>query len=277
MTELSDTVSLHDGRTLPHIGFGTWRLDDDSGPNAVSTAIDLGYRFLDTAELYRNEEAVREGVEESGHTRGDVIIQSKVWNNHQGYDATRQALEASLERLGTDYLDLYLIHWPAPQQDLYVDTWKSMLKAQDEGLIRSIGVSNFLPQHIERLVRETGQTPAVNQIELHPYFNQADLRSWHAEAGIPIQCWGPLGHRSGNLFEEKTLTSIAAEHGKTPAQIVLRWHLQHGLLPIPKSQNPDRIRQNLELFDFALNDAEMTAIDRLDTGKRQGDDPATFG
>lgn len=271
---MNEPMELSDGLRMPRIGFGTWRLTDESAPAAVAAALEDGYRLIDTAELYKNEKGVGEGVRASG-LREEVVVQSKVWNDHHGTEEPRRALERSLELLGLDRIDVYLVHWPAPAQDLYVDTWRALAEAREEGLVASIGVSNFLPAHIERLIAETGVAPALNQIELHPYFNQAALRDWHAEKGIAVQAWGPLGQRSGSLMDEPVLREVSEAHGKDAGQVILRWHLQHGTVPVPKSSNPERIRSNLEVFDFELSDAEMEAIDGLDTGVRQGMDPET--
>lgn len=260
---------------MPRIGYGTYKVGDDEAQRAVEAALTTGYRLVDTAEMYGNEVGVGRAINGSDVAREDVFLTTKVWNDHHGSDQARAALEASLERLGTDYLDLYLIHWPSPKQGLYVETFESLLKAKEEGLIRSAGVSNFLPEHLERLHAETGVWPSVNQVELHPYFNQAPLRSWHAERGIATESWGPLGQRTGSVLAEPAVTAAAEAHGKSPGQVVIRWHLQNGCVVIPKSAKESRIAENFDVFDFALTKAEMEAIDALETGKRQGIDPGS--
>ncbi|WP_100445411.1 aldo/keto reductase [Glycomyces xiaoerkulensis] len=273
MTDLSAPITLNDGVSMPRIGYGTYKVGDSEARRTVEAALEAGYRLIDTAEMYGNETGVGRAVRESGLAREGLFLTSKVWNDHHGYDAARRALEDSLERLGTDYLDLFLIHWPSPRQDLYVETFQALLQAKEEGLIRSAGVSNFLPEHLERVRDETGDWPSVNQVELHPYFNQAGLRDWHRERGIATQSWGPLGQRTGSLLGEKPVAAAAEAHGRTPAQVVIRWHLQHGCVVIPKSSRPERIAANLDVFGFELSGAEMDAIDGLETGRRQGIDP----
>lgn len=273
MSELSAPIELNDGVVMPRIGYGTYKVGDDESQRTVETALELGYRLVDTAEMYGNELGVGRAVAASGLPRDEVFVTTKVWNDHHGRDATRRALEGSLERLGVDYLDLYLIHWPSPKQGLYSETFQAILDAKEEGLVRSAGVSNFLPEHLERVHSETGVWPSVNQIELHPYFNQAETRAWHAEHGIVTESWGPLGQRTGSLLAEEPVTAAAAAHGKSPAQVVIRWHLQHGCAVIPKSARAERIAENLAVFDFELTDEELAAIDGLHTGRRQGIDP----
>ncbi|MEU6857372.1 aldo/keto reductase [Glycomyces sp. NPDC046736] len=273
MTDLSAPVRLHDGVSMPRIGYGTYKVGDDEAQEAVEAALATGYRLLDTAEMYGNEVGVGRAVAASGVPREEVFLTTKLWNDHHGADAARAALETSLERLGTDYLDLYLIHWPSPKQDLYVETFAALLKAKEEGLIRSAGVSNFLPEHLERVHEGTGEWPTVNQVELHPYFNQAGLRAWQSERAIATESWGPLGQRTGSVLDERAVTAAAQAHGKSPGQVVIRWHLQNGCIVIPKSAKASRIAENFDILDFALTDAEMTAIDGLETGKRQGIDP----
>ncbi|GAB3650863.1 aldo/keto reductase [Glycomyces tarimensis] len=273
MTELSSTIELNDGASMPRIGYGTYKVGDDEAQRTVETALELGYRLVDTAEMYGNEVGVGRAVANADIDRSEVFLTSKLWNDHHGYDAARRALEASLERLGTDYLDLYMIHWPSPKQGLYAETFQALLKAKEEGLIRSAGVSNFLPEHLERVKSETGVWPSVNQVELHPYFNQPELRAWHAERGIATESWGPLGQRTGSLLHEKPVVDAATAHEKTAAQVVIRWHLQRGCVVIPKSSHAERIADNFAVFDFALTDEELDRIDALDTGKRQGLDP----
>ena len=273
MTDAIPHLTLNDGRRLPQIGFGTWPLDDAQAQQAVQAALACGYRLIDTAARYGNETGVGRGIVASGVARAEVQLTSKLRGSEHGYDSTLRAFDATLEALGTDYLDLYLIHWPLPMRGLYVDTWRAFVRLRDEGRIGSIGVSNFQPAHIERLLAETGVLPAVNQIELHPDFTQADLRAWHAQQGIAIECWSPLGR--GEVLKDATVAQIAQKHGRSAAQILLRWHVQHGLVAIPKSQDPARMKQNLAVFDFALDADDLAALARLDGEHRQGGDPDT--
>lgn len=264
-------LTLNDGRRIAQIGFGTWPLDDGQAETAVQAALACGYRLLDTAARYGNEKGVGRGIAASGVARAEVCITSKLRGSEHGYDSTLRAFDATLAALGTDYLDLYLIHWPLPMRELYVDTWRAFVRLRGEGRIRSIGVSNFQPAHIARLQAETGVLPAVNQVELHPDFTQARLRAWHAEQGIVIESWSPLGR--GALLQDATVARLAHKHGRSAAQILLRWHVQHGLVAIPKSQDPARMRQNLAIFDFALDADDLAALALLDGAHRQGGDP----
>ena len=273
MTDAIPHLTLNDGRQLPQIGFGTWPLDDAQAQTAVQAALACGYRLIDTAARYGNETGVGRGIADSGVARDQVQLTSKLRGSEHGFDSTLRAFDATLAALGTDYLDLYLIHWPLPMRDLYVDTWRAFVRLRDEGRIGSIGVSNFQPAHIERLRAETGVLPAVNQIELHPDFTQAGLRAWHAQQGIAIECWSPLGR--GEVLKDATVARIAQKHGRAAAQILLRWHVQHGLVAIPKSQDPERMRQNLDVFDFALDAEDLAALALLDGDHRQGGDPDT--
>ncbi|HEX2144010.1 MAG TPA: aldo/keto reductase [Glycomyces sp.] len=275
MIDLSAPVSLNDGVVMPRIGYGTYKVGDDEAQETVETALATGYRLIDTAEMYGNEMGVGRAVAASGLPREEVFLTSKLWNDHHGAEAARAALEGSLERLGTDYLDLYLIHWPSPKQGLYSETFQALLKAEEEGLIRSAGVSNFLPEHLERVHEATGVWPSVNQVELHPYFNQPALRAWHTERGIATESWGPLGQRTGSVLAEPAVTAAAEAHGKSPGQVVIRWHLQNGCIVIPKSSKANRIAENFDVFDFELSGSEMAAIDALETGERQGIDPGS--
>lgn len=269
------TISLNDQTTIPQLGFGVFQVPPARTAETVTAAFEVGYRHIDTAEMYGNEVGVGRAVAASGVPREEVFLTTKVWNDHHGAGPARAALEASLERLGTDYLDLYLIHWPSPKQGLYAETFQALLKARDEGLIRSAGVSNFLPEHLETVREATGVYPSVNQVELHPYFNQPELRAWQAERGIATESWGPLGQRTGSVLAEPAVTAAAGAHGKTPGQVVIRWHLQNGCVVIPKSSKASRIAENFDVFDFALSDDEMAAIDALETGERQGIDPGS--
>ncbi|MEU0126505.1 MULTISPECIES: aldo/keto reductase [unclassified Streptomyces] len=268
------TVTLNNGVTIPQLGFGVFQIPDDETTAAVSGALEAGYRSIDTAAVYGNESGVGRALAESGLPREDLFITTKLWNADQGYDSTLAAFEASLAELGLDYLDLYLIHWPAPARDLYVDTWRALEKLLADGRIRAAGVSNFQPSHLRRLLGESSLVPAVNQVELHPGLQQVDVRAANAGHGIVTEAWSPLAQ--GALLNEEALTLLAERHGKTPAQVVLRWHLQLGNVVIPKSVTPARVRQNIDVFDFELSAADMEAIAGLDRGMRTGPDPDTL-
>ncbi|KRE90089.1 oxidoreductase [Frateuria sp. Soil773] len=275
MTPAIPMMELNDGRRAPQFGFGVWQIDDAQAAGAVATALDAGYRSIDTAAIYGNEQGVGEGIARSGVARGDVYLTTKLWNAEQGFDSALKAFDASLARLGTDYVDLYLIHWPVPSKDRYVDTWKALIRLREEGRARSIGVSNFQPAHIERLLAETGVAPAVNQIELHPDFAQRDVVAFNRRHHIVSEAWSPLG-QGGELLQAPLLLDLARRHGKSAAQVILRWHVQRGHMVIPKSQTPARIRSNIEVFDFVLAPDEMRAIDGLDAGNRLGPNPDTL-
>ncbi|MBR8639792.1 aldo/keto reductase [Streptomyces tuirus] len=265
------THTLNDGTTLPALGLGTWPMDDAEAERAVAGALDLGYRLIDTAANYRNETGVGRGVAAGGVPRQEIVVTTKLPGRHHGYEETLTSFEESRARLGLEYVDLYLIHWPLPRVDRYVDSWKAMIKLREDGLVRSIGVSNFTPAHIERLEKETGVLPSVNQIELHPYLPQHDLRAFHADKGVRTESWSPLG-RGTPLLEDPTVARIAEAHGVTPGQVVLRWHTQLGAVPIPKSASPGRQRANLDVFGFELDADEMRAVaDRAP--RRVGGDP----
>ncbi|WP_329794041.1 aldo/keto reductase [Lentzea sp. DG1S-22] len=257
---------------MPQLGFGVWQVPDAEATSAVAEALEAGYRSIDTAAAYGNEAGTGQAIAESGLARDDVFVTTKLWNSEQGYDSTLRAFDDSMRKLGLDVLDLYLIHWPAPARDLYADTWKAFVELQEQGRIRAIGVSNFQPEHLRRLIDETGVTPAVNQIELHPYLQQAELRAFNAEHGIQTEAWSPLG-QGGELLSDPVVQKIALAHGKSAAQVVLRWHLQIGNVVIPKSVTPSRIRENIDVFDFELPEAEMEALSTLDRGGRIGPDP----
>ncbi|GGU30985.1 oxidoreductase [Lentzea flava] len=268
-------VKLNNGVEMPQLGFGVWQVPDAEATPAVSEAIRAGYRSIDTAAIYGNEAGTGAAVAQSGVAREELFVTTKLWNSEQGYDATLRAFDESLRKLGLDVLDLYLIHWPTPARDLYVDTWKAFVELQKEGRVRAIGVSNFQPAHLRRLIDETGVVPAVNQIELHPYLQQADLRAFHAEHGIQTEAWSPLG-QGGELLGDPVVTEIAARHQRSAAQVVLRWHLQLGNIVIPKSVTPSRIRENIAVFDFELAEEEMAALSTLDRGGRIGPNPDEF-
>ncbi|HWN72185.1 MAG TPA: aldo/keto reductase [Solirubrobacterales bacterium] len=270
----SPVLTLHDGVEMPQLGFGVFQIPAEETQERVEEALAVGYRHIDTAAAYRNEAGVGAAIAASGVRREDVFVTTKLWNSEQGYDSTLRAFEQSLERLGTGHVDLYLIHWPLPSRDLFLDTWRAFERIREEGGARSIGVSNFRVEDLERLEREAEQRPTVNQIELHPRLQQVELRAWHADHDIVTEAWSPLAQ--GDLLEDGTIETIAAHCDRTPAQAILRWHLQIGNVVIPKSVTPERIRENFELFDFALSEDDLAAIERLDAGERTGPDPATF-
>ena len=269
------SLPLNDGNTIPQLGFGVYKIADDGAADAVEFALETGYRHLDTAAFYENERGVGEGVRRSGLARADVYVTTKVWWTDNGYDSTLRSFDASLDRLGFDYVDLYLIHWPAPKHDLYVDTWRAFEKLRAEGRARSIGVANFHIHHLERLARETATIPALNQIELHPWLQQRDARAYDASRSIVTEAWSPLAR--GRILDNEPLARIAAKHKVTPAQVVIRWHLQLGTVVIPKSQTPARIRENFDVFGFALDDDDLAVIATLDSGYRTGKDPDDLG
>ncbi|MGW9112898.1 aldo/keto reductase [Microbacterium sp. NPDC055683] len=265
-------IPLPDGRTIPQLGLGVYKIPDDEAAACVRTALDAGYRHIDTAALYANERGVGEGLRSSGVPRGDVFVTTKVWNDDHGYDETLRAFDASLDRLGTDYVDLYLVHWPVPSRDRYVETYRALERLRADGRARSIGVSNFAIAHLDRLRAETEVVPAVNQIELHPLLPQHELRAYGAAHGIVTEAWSPLAR--GRLLDDPVLAAIARKHGRSTAQIVIRWHLQLGTVVIPKSVSPDRIRANADVFGFALDDDDLRAVAGLESGLRTGRDPS---
>lgn len=275
MTQVPN-ITLNDGRTIPQLGYGVYQVPPEEAADSVRSAIDAGYRSIDTAALYGNEEGVGKAIAESSVPRAELFITTKLWNDRQGYDETMRAFDESLAKLGLDYLDLYLIHWPAPGQDLYVSTWKAFEKLRADGRVRSIGVSNFQIQHLRRLFEETDVVPSLNQIELHPNLQQGDLRSFHHEHDIATEAWSPLGQGKG-LLDDATIGSLAQKYDKSPAQIVLRWHLQLGNVVIPKSVTPSRIQDNINVFDFELADDDLAVIAALETGTRVGPDPDVLG
>ena len=267
-------IELHDGVEIPQFGFGVFQVPPDDTRAVVEDALEAGYRHIDTAGAYRNEKGVGEALAASGIPREEVFVTTKLWNSQQGYDSALAGFEASLGRLGLDRVDLYLIHWPMPTEDLFVDTWRAFERIHEEGGARTIGVSNFRIEDLERLERETSTRPTINQVELHPWLQQAELRRWQAEHEIATEAWSPLA-KAWHLDDE-TIAPIAAAHGKTPAQAILRWHIQLGNIVFPKSVTPERIRENIDIFDFELTEAEMAAFEGLDSGERTGPDPATF-
>jgi diketogulonate reductase-like aldo/keto reductase len=268
-------VTLNDGNTIPQLGFGVFQIPQDETEVAVTTALQEGYRLIDTAQGYRNEEGVGAALAASDVPREEVFVTTKLTNSEQGYDKTMAAFDASMTKLGLDVLDLFLVHWPLPMFDQYVDTWRALEKLQADGRVSSIGVSNFEVEHLERLAAETDVVPAVNQVELHPQFPQAELRAYHAEHGILTESWGPIGQGKG-LLQNEHIQTVAQAKDRTPAQVVLRWHIQLGLVVIPKSVTPSRIAENFALFDFELDDDDMATIANVDSGERLGADPKTF-
>jgi diketogulonate reductase-like aldo/keto reductase len=267
-------LTLNDGVTMPQLGFGVFQVPPTDTAAAVTKAFEFGYRHVDTAAIYRNEAEVGEAIAASDLARDELFVTTKLWNAEQGYDTTLRAFDASMEKLGLDVLDLYLIHWPLPSRDKYVDSWKALVQLKEDGRVRSIGVSNFQPAHLRRLLDEVGVVPSVNQVELHPYLQQASLRAFHAEHGIATEAWSPLAQ--GQVLDAPALTQIAAEHDKTAAQVVLRWHVEIGNVVIPKSVTPSRMAENLDIVDFALSEAELGAIAAIDRAERIGFDPDTM-
>ncbi|MGK5628923.1 aldo/keto reductase [Streptomyces sp. URMC 123] len=269
-------IPLNNGVRMPQLGYGVWQVPDDQAREAVGAALAAGYRSIDTASAYGNEEGTGRALAECGIPRSELFVTTKVWNDCHGYDAALRSFDASLERLGLEYVDLYLIHWPVPSRGAFVDTWRALEKVYADGRARAIGVSNFRPAHLERLIRESSVVPAVNQIELHPWFQQGEARAYHAEHGIVTEAWSPLGQGKG-LLAEPVVRKVAEKHGRTAAQVVLRWHLQLGQVAIPKSVTPARIRENIDVFGFELDEADLAAIAGMDAGTRLGPDPETFG
>ncbi|MFC8999191.1 MULTISPECIES: aldo/keto reductase [Streptomyces] len=268
-------IILNNGVEMPQLGFGVWQVPDDEAQTAVAQALEAGYRSIDTAAIYGNEKGTGRAIAASGVPREELFVTTKLWNTDQGYDSTLRAFDTSLAKLGLEYVDLYLIHWPMPAKERYVDTYKAFEKLHADGRIRAIGVSNFLPEHLERLTAETSVIPAVNQIELHPHLQQHTAREYHAEQGIATEAWSPLGSGKG-ILEIPAIVAIAQKHGRTPAQVVLRWHLQIGNVVIPKSVTPSRIKENIDVFDFSLDTEDLAAISALNEDRRTGPDPAEF-
>jgi len=269
------SLVMNNGLHIPQLGFGVFLVPPEETKQAVAEALKAGYRLIDTAQGYRNEEGVGAAIAESDVSRDELFITTKLTNSQHGYDTTLAAFDGSMEKLGLDGLDLFLIHWPLPMFDEYVETWRAFEKLLADGRVRSIGVSNFEIPHLERLFAETDVTPAVNQIELHPEFPQEELREFHQEHGILTESWGPLGQGKG-LLENPHIVEVARRKGRTPAQVVLRWHVQLGCVVIPKSVHPDRIQENIDLFDFELDDGDMAEISKVRTGQRLGADPNVF-
>lgn len=277
MTSTSDvpTVALNDGVSIPQLGFGTWQIPEDDTQAIVEHALGAGYRHIDTAAAYGNEAQVGAALKASGLPRDEVFVTTKLWNANHGRDKTLKAFDESMEKLALDVLDLYLIHWPLPDHDDYVETWKALEEIQASGRVRSIGVSNFQQAHLEKLLAASDVVPAVNQIELHPLLTQVDLKAFHASKGIHTQAWSPLA-QGGELLEDATIAGIAERVGKTPAQAILRWQLQEGNIIFPKSVTPSRVDENFDVFDFELTSEDLAAITALNVDERQGPDPDTF-
>jgi 2,5-diketo-D-gluconate reductase A len=273
MTSLP-TVTLNNGVEMPQLGFGVFQVPDDETTAAVTAALAAGYRSIDTAAIYGNEEGTGRALAESGIPREELFITSKLWIDDLGYESTLAAFDASLAKLGLDYLDLYLIHWPAPESDKYADSWLALEKLLADGRVRAIGVSNFLPEHVQRLIDLGGTVPAVNQVELHPALQQRETAVFNRAHGIATEAWSPLAQ--GAVLDDPAVVGIAARHGRTPAQVVLRWHLQQGRIVIPKSVTPVRIRENLDVFGFTLSADELAAVDALERDGRTGPHPASF-
>ena len=269
-------IQLNDGNVIPQLGFGVWQVPDAEATPAVAEAIEAGYRLIDTAQGYDNEGGVGKAIRDSGIPRDQLFVTSKLRNGAHAYDEAIKAFELSAKKLGLDYLDMFLIHWPVPKQDKYVDAWRALVELKAQGRIRSIGVSNFLPEHIDQIMDATGVLPAVNQVELHPKYQQRDIRAFHAEHSIALECYSPLG--SGSVLDDPVLGEIAKKHGRSVSQVILRWELDQGLIVIPKSTHADRIRQNIDVFGFSLDDEDRARVDALDDPRegKTGSFPATM-
>lgn len=272
---ITPTISLNDGRPMPQLGFGVWQVTNHEAKSIVGEALEAGYRSIDTAAIYGNEEGVGEAIRASSIPREELFITTKLWNNNHGYDAALAAFDQSLGRLKLDFVDLYLIHWPVAGSETYLDAWRALTKLKEDGRAKSIGVSNFMIPHLKRVIGETGVVPSVNQIELHPRFQQRELRVFHAGHGIATESWSPLGQ--GTLVTDDTIAEIGRKYGKTSAQVILRWHIEKGLIAIPKSVTPVRIRENIDIFDFQLDAEDMSVLETLDDkAGRIGPDPEAF-
>jgi 2,5-diketo-D-gluconate reductase A len=269
-------VTLANGVTMPQFGLGVYQVKEgEEVEQAVTAAIDVGYRLIDTAALYGNEVGVGNAIKKSSVPRKELFITTKLWNNDQGYDQTLAAFEASLEKLGLDYIDLYLIHWPSPQRSLYVESWKAFEELYEQGRVKAIGVSNFHPEHLDTLLKQATVVPMVNQVELHPYLQQHEIVAYNTSQNIYTESWSPIGGGGGSLLDDPTFKTIGDAYGKSPAQVVIRWHIQHGYIVIPKSSNPTRIAENSDVFDFKLSDEDMNTINGLNKDERVGPDPRT--
>ncbi|MEY4079207.1 MAG: hypothetical protein RIS80_976 [Actinomycetota bacterium] len=267
-------VQLYNGQLIPQLGLGVYKVQQDVAVDVVRTALDLGYRRVDTAALYDNEQEVGAAIRSSGLDREEVFVTTKIWNDRQGYDEALEAIDESLLRLNIEYVDMLLIHWPCPQQNKFVETWAALEKSLETGKVRGIGVSNFHPEHLDKLLASASVVPALNQVELHPGLGQSEIRAYDADKAIATEAWSPLAR--GQMSAADAITDAAERHSKTVSQVILRWHIQLGNLVIPKSSNPDRLAENLNVFDFELSAAEMAAIDLLESGHRIGPDPRTF-
>lgn len=267
-------VALNDGTSIPQIGFGTWQVAPQDAEPSVTEALAVGYRHIDTAAVYANEAEVGQAIAASDLARDDIYVTTKCWNPDHGYDEAMRAFDRSMTKVGLEQLDLYLIHWQCVQFDKYIDTWRALVDLRASGRVRSIGVSNFKEPALRAIIDATGVVPVLNQVELHPWLPQTELRALHAELGIATESWSPLA--SGQLLEDPLLAGIAAKHGKSTAQVMVRWHLQLGLIVLPKSITPARIAQNIDVFDFALDDDDMAAIATLESGRRTGPDPDEY-
>ena len=268
------TIKLNDGNVVSQVGLGVFKMEADRGEELIHQAFDVGYRRLDTAAMYENEEMVGQAIASCGLPRDEVQVTTKLWNSDQGYDAALRAFDLSLKKLQLDYIDLYLIHWPSPAQDAYIDTWRALEVLRSQGRVRSVGVSNFLPEHLERLIDETGLAPVLNQIEMHPYFQQNEASRFAQLHGILTEAWSPLGR--GAVLDDPIIQTLSQQHGRTPAQVILRWHTQMGNAVIPKSSSPERLRENIDVFDFVLSDTDLQQIADCERAQRTGPDPAVF-
>ncbi|HVT35110.1 MAG TPA: aldo/keto reductase [Nevskiaceae bacterium] len=274
MSNRIPSLELNQGGPMPQLGLGVWQIADAQVPAAVQAALEAGYRSIDTAAVYGNEAAVGAAIRQSGIARSELYITTKLWNDSQGRERTLRAFDASLKKLDCGYIDLYLIHWPLPRLGLYLETWKTLEELRRDGRVKAIGVSNFQPAHLQRLIDESGTVPAVNQVELHPFLQQRPLRGFHKRHGIVTEAWSPLAQSAA--LRHPALVKIAARHRRSVAQIVLRWHIEQGIVAIPKSATPARVRENAALFDFQLSPEDLSAISALDQGRRVGPDPDTF-
>ncbi|MDR0217873.1 MAG: 2,5-didehydrogluconate reductase DkgA [Enterobacteriaceae bacterium] len=267
-------IKLVDGNLMPQLGLGVWQASNEQVVHAIHTALEVGYRSIDTAAIYHNEKGVGKAIQASDIPREEIFISTKLWNDR--HQDAKTALQESLDKLRMDYIDLFLIHWPVPQQDKYLETWQQFIELKESGLVRSIGVCNFHIEHLQKLISETGVAPAINQIELHPLMQQRQLHSWNATHNITTESWSPLSHGGQGVFDHPLIESLAMKYEKTPAQIVIRWHLDCGMIAIPKSVTPSRIKENFDVFDFKLEKDDLTAMAGLDIGKRIGPNPDTY-